>query len=129
MLTFSEENVNKTKTIGKFGEKIAEKYLLENKYKILEKNYLCKYGEIDIIAKYKKDLVFIEVKTRTNMMYGEGINSIDWIKKKHIYKTAEYYLYGKNTKNINIRIDAIEVFLYDTSVTLKHYQDIILEKP
>ena len=57
LLTFSEENVDKTKTIGKFGEKIAEKYLLENKYKILEKNYLCKYGEIDIIAKYKKDLV------------------------------------------------------------------------
>jgi len=121
--------VDKTKTIGKFGEKIAEKYLLENKYKILEKNYRCKYGEIDIIARYKKDLVFIEVKTRTNMMYGEGINSIDWIKQKHIYKTAEYYLYGKNFININIRIDAIEIFLYETSVTLKHYQDIILEKP
>ena len=62
-------------------------------------------------------------------MYGDGISAIDWIKQKHIYKTAEYYLYGKNLKNINIRIDAIEVFLYDTSAALKHYQDIILEKP
>ena len=121
--------MDKTKAIGKFGEKIAEKYLLENKYKILEKNYRCKYGEIDIIAKKKKDLIFIEVKTRTNMMYGDGINSIDWNKQKHIYKTAEYYLYGKNLKNIDIRIDAIEIFLYGTSLDLKHYQDIILEKP
>ena len=58
--------------LGKLGEKIAEKYLIKNKYTIIEKNFYSKQGEIDIIAEEKdtREIVFIEVKTRTNSKYG-----------------------------------------------------------
>lgn len=116
------------KNIGKLGEKLAEKYLLKNNYKMVEKNFRCKFGEIDIIAYDKKELVFIEVKTRTSNKYGTGINSIDKNKEKHLYKTAEYYLCNKKI-NIGIRIDAIEITLNKGIVSIKHYKNIILDNP
>lgn len=123
-----ERKVDNSQDIGKFGEKLAEKYLMKNKYKIVEKNFRCKFGEIDIIAFYKKELIFIEVKTRTSNKYGSGINSIDKNKQKHLYKTAEYYLYNKNL-DIDIRIDAIEITLNKGLISIKHYKNIILDKP
>lgn len=122
------EKVDNSQGIGKFGEKIASNYLCKNNYKIVEKNFRCKYGEIDIIAYDKKELVFIEVKTRRSKRYGTGINSIDTIKQKHLYKTAEYYLYKKKL-NKDIRIDAIEISLQRGIINLKHYKNIILDKP
>ena len=125
--------MDKRQEIGKLGEQVAEKYLLENEYDIIEKNYRCNYGEIDIIAydkpNDKRTLVFIEVKTRSNELFGEGIEAIDIKKQKHIYKTAEYYLHKRNKENNNIRIDGIEVFLKADKVTLKHYYNIIMENP
>ena len=123
-----EENVDNSQEIGKIGEEIAKKYLLENNYKIVAKNFRCKFGEIDIIAYDKEELVFIEVKTRTSNKYGTGINSINRIKQQHLYKTAEYYLYKKKI-NKSIRIDAIEINLKGELVSLKHYKNIILDKP
>ena len=90
--------------------------------------FRCKFGEIDIIAYDKEELVFIEVKTRTSNKYGTGINSINRIKQQHLYKTAEYYLYKKKI-NKSIRIDAIEINLKGELVSLKHYKNIILDKP
>jgi len=131
MLTKSENNVDDFKRIGKIGEKYAIRFLIKNNYEIVEKNYNCNFGEIDIIAfdKVRTELVFIEVKTRTNKKYREGISSIDIPKQKHIYKTAEYYLYGKNIKKVKTRIDAIEVFIKENKVHIKQYKNIILEKP
>ena len=72
----SQKNLYK-KFLGDKGELIALNYIKKNGYKILEKNYKTKFGEADIIAK-KDDLIcFIEVKTRTNLIYGEGNISID----------------------------------------------------
>lgn len=123
--------MDKRQEIGKLGEQVAEKYLLKNNYNIVEKNYRCNYGEIDIIAydKEKCSLVFIEVKTRRNELFGDGIEAIDIRKKKHIYKTIEYYLYGKRIENSSIRIDGIEIFLSKKEITLKHYYNIIKESP
>ena len=58
---------------GKDGEEKACNYLKSKKYKILEKNYRCLYGEIDIIAKYNNTLVIIEVKNRISAKIGKGI--------------------------------------------------------
>lgn len=123
--------MNNLKEIGTIGEKISIEYLIKNNYRIIEKNYNCNFGEIDIIAfdNKKKELCFIEVKTRTNKNYGSGVNSIDITKEKHIYKTAEYYLYCKKINNVNTRIDAIEIYLTENQINLRHYKKIILEKP
>ena len=101
----------KKKRIGKFGEDLAVIYLKRIGYKILERNFRCRVGEVDIIAKDVEEIVFIEVKTRTNNTYGEPSEAVDYIKKEHIIKTANYYLYKNKLYNKSIRFDVIEVFL------------------
>ena len=68
----------KSHITGKIGEKVAQEYLIKNDYEILVKNFRCKQGEIDIIAKDKNELVFIEVKTRTNKKYGNPIDAVTY---------------------------------------------------
>ena len=71
--------MNNKNMIGKFGENNVAKYLEENNYEVINRNYRCRYGEIDIIAidKETNELVFIEVKARTNMFYGMPIDAIN----------------------------------------------------
>ena len=81
--------------IGKLGEDLACKYLNENNYIIISRNFTCRQGEIDIVAKdnIKKELVLIEVKTRSNFKYGRPCEAINKEKKKHIYEASKYYIY------------------------------------
>lgn len=113
---------------GKQGEKAATEYLKQKGYQILETNYYCKRGEIDIIALDKQELVFIEVKTRTTNQYGSPAESVTKQKQKHIYKTAEYYLYKRNLEQEQIRIDVIEVFFYGELHKIYHIPRAILDQ-
>ena len=79
--------------LGKKGEIEAQKYLRKLEYDILARNFKCSYGEIDIIAKEKEEIVFIEVKTRCSQKYGEPREAVNQIKKKHIKKASAYYIY------------------------------------
>lgn len=98
-------------TLGKAGEKIAEHFLKENGYSIIETNFRCRLGEIDIIAAEGDYLVFVEVKTRRNLLYGFPVESINRKKINSIIKTAQAYLKLKNIKNINLRFDVVEVIM------------------
>ena len=99
------------KEIGKIGEDLATSYLIKEKYKIIQRNFICRQGEIDIIAHdtIKKELVFIEVKTRTNNKYGNPSESVNESKQKHIYKSAEYFVYKNRLEKMQIRFDIIEI--------------------
>lgn len=115
--------------IGKIGENIATKYLEQIGYEILQRNFECKLGEIDIIAKDKEEIVFVEVKTRANMLYGKPKEAVDTIKQKHIYKSAEFYIYIKHLENLPVRIDVIEVYKKKEKYFLNHIKNAITEKP
>ena len=101
------------KEIGKLGEDIAAHYLKQHGYKILDRNFECRQGEIDIIAIDKKELVFIEVKTRTSNKFGFPSEAVNKIKQKHMLQTIQYYLYIRNLSEEFIRIDIIEIFIND----------------
>lgn len=111
--------------LGQTGEDVAEIYLLKKHYKIIERNFSCRQGEIDIIAKDKDEIVFIEVKTRTNKRYGEPIDAITYYKKKHIIKSIKYYLYIKNLENAFVRIDVIEVYQKKDGFFVNHIKGAI----
>lgn len=115
----------KNKKIGKLGEQIASDYLKNIGYSIIIRNFMCKQGEIDIIAQYKKEIVFIEVKTRTSLNYGYPVEAVNNIKQKHIEKTAQYYLYKTNINNTYIRIDVIEIYLYKNRYKINHIKQIL----
>lgn len=99
------------KAIGNQGEEIAAKYLEEQGYKILARNYRCLLGEIDIIACDKDDLVFIEVKTRTNLAFGLPQESISRSKQFRIRKIALHYLAEKRPLYSKYRFDVVSIIL------------------
>lgn len=111
--------------IGRNGEDIATKYLMENGYKILERNFNCWQGEIDIIALDKQEIVFIEVKTRRNTRYGYAVEAVNDIKKKHLWKAVEYYVFSRNLQNEFIRIDVIEVYINRKDFNINHIKKAI----
>lgn len=112
--------------IGKYGEDLACNYLKDNNYIIIDRNFYCRQGEIDIIAKdlTKNELVFFEVKTRSNFKYGNPADGVDKNKKSHLYKACEYYLYKNNIHRLFIRIDVIEVFLKPNCYDINHIKQI-----
>ena len=102
------------KKLGSNGETLAMNYLKLHNHMVIEKNFVCKYGEIDIIAKdnEKGELVFIEVKTRTSSKYGNASEAVDSIKQRHICKCANYYVFINKIRNVPIRFDVIEIKLH-----------------
>lgn len=114
---------------GKIGEDLVVKYLELNGCTIIERNFECRQGEIDIIAKDKEEIVFIEVKTRTNENYGKPKEAVDETKKKHIYKSSEFYVYLNHLENEPIRIDVIEVYKKKEKYILNHIKNAITERP
>jgi putative endonuclease len=96
-------------TTGFSGESAAASFLQKKGYKILQKNFKIRYGEIDIIAIHKNTLVFIEVKTRSSEDFGSPLEAITPWKLKSVIKTAEVYqLSHKNLPEL-LRIDAVAV--------------------
>ncbi|MDD3628742.1 MAG: YraN family protein [Candidatus Humimicrobiaceae bacterium] len=99
------------KLTGRTGEFIAQKYLEEEGYTILERNYRNKYGEIDIIARKNTDLFFIEVKTRTSSEYGDPLEAVNRSKIIKIRKVANFYMIKNKLSNINPNFDVIAITL------------------
>lgn len=92
------------------GETLAESYLKERKYKILEKNYSNYLGEIDLIALNDEVIVFIEVKLRNSLEYGAPCEAVTPFKQRKIRSVAMYYLQKNNLTDKDCRFDVIEVF-------------------
>ena len=99
-----------SKAVGELGENIAARYLANSGYAILEKNYACKFGEIDIIAKKGTVLAFVEVKTRTNISYGYPEEAVNKYKIKKIKNTANFFIVNnKPLQDFNFRFDVISI--------------------
>ena len=99
------------KNVGDFGEQTAANYLKRLGYKILEMNYSCRFGEIDIVGLDKECLVFVEVKSRTNQKYGVPQYAVNYWKKKHLWLSARQYIDERRMKEYFARFDVVEVFI------------------
>lgn len=98
-------------SLGFDGENAAAEYLIHKGYKILTKNYYSRFGEIDIVAQYKKTLIFVEVKTRSNKSYGSALEAINPYKLRKIIKTSQFYMNQFKLVDVDYRFDAIEVMV------------------
>lgn len=94
--------------LGFFGENKAAKYLKRNGYKILERNFRCSFGEVDIIAKKGDVTAFIEVKTRTSDDYGAPNEAVDG-RRRQRYKNCVRYYFANREIDCTVRFDIIEV--------------------
>ncbi len=97
----------KRRDTGIQGEKLAKDFLKKRGYRILETNYRCPEGEIDIIAKHKDSLVFIEVRTKTSLEFGSPEESITLTKKERLRATASRYRQTHNDLPLLWRLDVV----------------------
>ncbi len=100
--------MNRRKT-GALGEKIACNFLGNNGYKIIETNYRCRDGEVDIVARQRDALVFVEVKTRKSLIFGTPEESITPAKMQKLKAVAEYYNQNHDDLPSEWRIDVVAI--------------------
>ena len=97
--------------IGDIGEEMAAAFLEQQGYKILDRNALTPFGEIDIVAEHKGVTIFVEVKTRSSSSLGPPYLAITWLKQKHLVRNALSYLKRRGGVYSNWRIDVVSVML------------------
>lgn len=95
--------------IGTRGEDIAVFHLQKRGYEIIERNFSCKLGEIDIIAKFKEYIVFIEVKYRKDISKGYPSESVNYFKQNKIIRVAKHYVQKHKLYNSAFRFDIVEI--------------------
>ena len=103
-----------TTITGNYGEDLACEYLKKQGYKILERNYRIRGGEIDIVAKDKETLVFVEVKARWSHEYGLPAESMTKWKIKYLIKTAAFYVMKVGWGDKEYRLDFISIDFADS---------------
>ncbi|MCI8273825.1 MAG: YraN family protein [Clostridia bacterium] len=110
---------------GIIGEKIAQSFLLNNDYEIIDTNFYTKRGEIDIIASQDKCIIFVEVKTRSNLKYGTPAMAVNNVKKRHMRTVAKIYLQLNKLQNSDIRFDVVEVYIINGKCKINHIKEIM----
>jgi putative endonuclease len=95
--------------LGKAGEEAAVEFLCQHGYRILERNYRCRFGEIDLIARDGRMLAFIEVKTRRSQKYGPAAAAVTVQKQRHLVKASQAYLIQQKKADVPCRFDVVTV--------------------
>lgn len=111
------------KNLGKTGENLAINFLKSNDYAVIDKNFRSKFGEIDIIARKKNILTFIEVKTKTSLQQGAPYEAVNYWKLKHLKRAINYYILKNNVKNCKLSIGIVSIVLGDNQTkAIKLYE-------
>ena len=117
-----------TRTLGAFGEEEAVRCLRRKGYRIVQRNYRCRFGEIDIIARKRNILAFVEVKLRKDRRFAEAREFVTRQKQQRILASAQLYL-AAHPEDLQPRFDVIEVYAPDGekgAVTVEHLEDAFM---
>ncbi|MBI1818364.1 MAG: YraN family protein [Deltaproteobacteria bacterium] len=109
--------------LGAEGERAAEKFLRRHRYRILQRNYRCAAGEVDIVALDGTTVVFVEVKTRTQEGFGSPLDAVDRRKQGQLARAARYYLSEHALHDRDARFDVVGVWWEGDRVTCELIQN------
>ena len=105
-------------TLGTQGEELARTYLIRQEYTILHRNWRCKWGEIDLVARDGKTIVFIEVKTRKSDRLGSPLEAVDRRKQERLRVLALHYINSTGQSAPSYRFDVVGVDLAQNKISL-----------
>ena len=108
--------------LGKLGEQLAARYLVEKGYEILDENWCHGKAEIDLIAYINKQIIFVEVKTRSSIAFGYPEEFVNDAKQRLMQFAAEEYIELMNHQG-EVRFDIISVLFNPNTQTIKHIED------
>lgn len=114
--------VAKHQRLGRSGEAMAAHYLRKSGYRLCVRNYRCPYGEIDLVARNREDVVFVEVKTRREPQFHPSL-SITPRKQQRLRNAGQYYWETENNELLQPRFDVITISLHGGEAHLEHFPD------
>lgn len=117
--------MGRNNAVGAWGEALAAQYLRKKRYTLIARGYRSRFGEIDLIVKNRKYLVFVEVKLRKSADFAQAMEYVDHRKQERIKTTASIYL-SQNPTDLQPRFDVIEIYAPD-GMTTTHPEIIHLE--
>ena len=109
--------------LGQEGERIAEIYLRKKGYRVVERNYRCPVGELDLILLDRRVVVFVEVKTRTDDRFGAPLESVGPRKQKKMIKTALFFLTRHRLHNRDARFDVVGISYQGGEPMVEHVEN------
>ena len=109
--------------LGAWGEEQAEKFLKRQRIKILRRNYRAPVGEIDIIARKGKILLFVEVKTRRSTVCGVPAEAVGPVKQRQILRTAEWFLQENKLGHLQPRFDVISILMHGEQFEIEQIEN------
>jgi putative endonuclease len=116
----------KNLSLGRKGEDIASRYLINQGYSIICRNIYIGGGEIDIVAKIQNVIVFVEVKTRSNEVFSDIIDTFNEKKEEALLSSCEEYIRTYKLEDVDYRIDLVGIVLYGKKIVkLEHIEDFI----
>jgi putative endonuclease len=110
--------------IGRYGEDLAAQYLQDRGYIILNRNWRCSLGEIDLIAKDKSRIVFIEVKTRNGIGFGHPFEAITADKVARMRRLVTQWCIENQKTGVQVRLDAIAILIRSGRVAVEHLKQV-----
>jgi putative endonuclease len=102
------------RALGDYGERLAARYLRERGMRILDRNWRCRQGEIDIVALDQRCVVICEVKTRSGTAFGEPVEAVTWRKAARLRRLAAAWISDSPVEADDLRIDVIGILLPPT---------------
>jgi putative endonuclease len=106
--------------LGRHGEQAAEQFLRAQGYEIVARNYRCSYGEIDLVARDRDTLVFVEVRTQSGPMFGDPLESVTRRKQRQIAKAAWHYVVRHRVEDQPLRFDVIGISWNNAAPQIVH---------
>ena len=114
---------NGKQLLGKEGERIAEEYLKKKGYRLVERNYRCAAGELDLIVLDRRVVVFVEVKTRTGQTFGSPFEAVEFRKQRKMIQAAQYFLAEKKLQQRDARFDVVGISWAGRDPMVEHVEN------
>lgn len=114
---------NAKQVLGKQGERIAERYLKRKGYKLVERNFRCSAGEVDLIVLDRRVIVFVEVKTRSGDRFGTPLEAVQSRKQQKMIQTAQFFLSEKGLQQREARFDVVGITWPGREPVVEHVEN------
>jgi putative endonuclease len=115
--------MNLRQLFGRDGENLAERFLKKKGYVLVERNYRCRDGEVDLIVLDRKTVVFVEVKTRSDHSFGNPLEAVERRKQQKMIRAAQSFLAQKKLQNRDARFDVIGISWFGSKPSVEHIEN------
>ena len=121
----ARQKAQRQRALGRWGERIAERYLTNLGYRVLGRNWQCRLGEIDLVLREDDTLVVCEVKTRRSLEFGHPLAAVDATKAERLGALAMLWVEEKGLTRVPVRVDMVGVLLpFAGAMELEHVRGI-----